>query len=165
MRESRIAQRFGHPAHMPRQARCLSVRVWHHPARVRATRDLVKVITMAIHPGAQCTAPRDLELARGVLPGAESPERVAHVHVSRGQGPTDGYMGSTGQPRADAPQRQVTLEGTLTVSCPGGPVDVRALFDTGSEADAVSIEKATELRQHGVSWGESGGNLRVADSG
>ena len=79
MRESRIARRFGHPAHMPRQARCLSVRVWHHPARVRATRDLVKVITMAIHPGAQCTAPRDLELARGVLPGAESPERVAHV--------------------------------------------------------------------------------------
>ena len=41
---------------------------------------------------------------------------------------------------------------------------MRALFDTGSEADAVSIEKATELRQHRVSWGESGGNLRVADS-
>ena len=48
-------------------------------------------------------------------------------------GPTDkSYQGT------ERPLRQVTLEGTLTVSCPGGPVDIRTLFDTGSEADAVS---------------------------
>ena len=33
---------------------------------------------------------------------------------------------------------------------------MRALFDTGSEADAASYEKAVELKQQGVSWGDSG---------
>ena len=75
-------------------------------------------------------------------------------------GPTDkSYQGT------ERPLRQVTLEGTLTVSCPGGPVDIRTLFDTGSEADAVSHDKAVELRQMGVSWGAAGGNLTVANSG
>ena len=85
--------------------------------------------------------------------------------VARGRKPTDGCTEGTDQSQGGKPLRQVTLEGTLTVSCPGGPVDVRALFDTGSEADAVSMTKAVELQQYGVSWGESGGNLKVADSG
>ena len=33
---------------------------------------------------------------------------------------------------------------------------MRTLFDTGSEADAASYEKAVELKQQGVSWGDSG---------
>ena len=61
-----------------------------------------------------------------------------------------------------APRRTARLEGTLVVSAPGGPCELRTLFDTGSEADAVSYEKALELRQHGVGWGESGGNMIVA---
>ena len=44
-------------------------------------------------------------------------------------------------------------------------MDIRTLFDTGSEADAVSHDKAVELRQMGVSWGAAGGNLTVANSG
>ena len=50
-------------------------------------------------------------------------------------------------------------------SAPGGPCELRTLFDTGSEADAVSYEKALELKQHGVGWGESGGSLIVASGG
>ena len=57
-----------------------------------------------------------------------------------------------------APRRTARLEGTLVVSAPSGPCELRTLFDTGSEADAVSYEKALELKQHGVGWGESGGS-------
>ena len=52
-----------------------------------------------------------------------------------------------------------SLEGTLVVSAPGGPCEMRTLFDTGSEADAAGYEKAAELKQQGVSWGDSGGNI------
>ena len=61
--------------------------------------------------------------------------------------------------------RQMALKGTVTVNTPAGPVDVEALFDTGSETDAISHEKAVEMRSQGVSWGDSGGNLVVANSG
>ena len=70
-----------------------------------------------------------------------------------------------GDSSASPVRREARLEGTLIVSCPGGPVEIQALFDTGSEADAVSHDKAVELRQAGVSWGDSGGNLVVANSG
>ena len=43
------------------------------------------------------------------------------------------------------PRRTARLEGTLVVSAPGGPCELRTLFDTGSEADAVSYGKALEL--------------------
>ena len=53
------------------------------------------------------------------------------------------------------------------VSTPGGPLKITTLFDTGSEADAVSFDKAIELKQQleGVGWGESGGSLVVASGG
>ena len=57
------------------------------------------------------------------------------------------------------------LEGTLVVLTPAGPLEIRTLFDTGSEADAVSFDKAIELKQQGVGWGESGGSLVVASGG
>ena len=61
--------------------------------------------------------------------------------------------------------RMARLEGTLVVSTPGGPLEIKTLFDTGSEADAVSFDKAIELKQQGVGWGESGGSLVVASGG
>ena len=39
-----------------------------------------------------------------------------------------------------------------------------ALYDTGSEPDAVSAALARQLKQKGVAWGEPGGHLTVANS-
>jgi hypothetical protein len=59
-----------------------------------------------------------------------------------------------------------TLFIKLTLVCPDGThKPVRVLCDTASGADIVNLDLARDLQKRGVSWGESGGQLKVLGGG
>ena len=60
--------------------------------------------------------------------------------------------------------RGEVCRGNLVVTAPRGDLVLQGVcFDSGSTADAVSVSLAKRLQKLGVSWGESGGRLVVAN--
>ena len=65
---------------------------------------------------------------------------------------------------ANLRDRGEVCRGNLVVTAPRGDLVLQGVcFDSGSTADAVSVSLAKRLQKLGVSWGESGGRLVVAN--